>query len=666
MTKPRSSKRRRVKSSPNKGDQKKLCQTSLDDIVVKTKSEKVKSRSNIFTVLCEDTETETETDKEIIVEKEGEQEDIEGIEVIEEEVEGQDNSIVQDKNQEDKEKREGKQNDFLCEIISPSDKLSQTTEKNQKSSMDQTTSIDLGTADEASIEENSGYENVERQLGQPTQDGVDLEGSLITGNQTILCSADTGHSEMLVQQSGYSGQQHQSQHQSSLSQHPQSMQIANNTGQTLDMTHHLQNQEKLLQQILQNQKQIQGSISTFEAKMCTISNQMSEQAEYIKDLECRVIRLEAQEPKDDVRHEELTSMSEHINRLERKQRERNLRLVGYEERSGENCRDIVSDIVYEQLGVEAYIEVAHRTGKKKDRPRHIIFTVSSVHDKFHILMAQRYLRDKNYFITEDLTHKDLERKRMLRPQIEKAKAEGHRWRFVNGKLYVSGKEVSHRPLEAETAVSQETHMEYELSSEYLSQNPVNDESLMQTSMKHPMTSSNQQPVALNSRMQDTSNKQVVYAEIHREDIDVTRPGQQENIVATQVMSVQHPGSIHQQANNTHQPNPGNVQQHQQPPQRHQPIQRQLQQQPPRRNHSQQPQLQQPPPHYQRPQQRPQQQRPQQQRPQQQPQQQRPQQQRPQQQRPQQQRSQQPQHPQLPQMHQQQHQASLRPATSSLE
>ena len=101
MTKPRSGKRRRVKSSPNKGDQsKRLCQTSLDDIVVKTKSEKVKSKSNIFTVLCEDTETESDTDKKIIAEKEGEQEDIEGIEVIEEEVEGQDNSIVQDKNQE--------------------------------------------------------------------------------------------------------------------------------------------------------------------------------------------------------------------------------------------------------------------------------------------------------------------------------------------------------------------------------------------------------------------------------------------------------------------------------------------------------------------------------------------------------------------------------------
>ena len=188
---------------------------------MKTKSEKVKSRSNIFTVLCEDTEIESDTDKEIIAEKEDHED-------IEEEVEGQDNSIVQDKNQEDKEKRKGKQNDVLCEIISPGDKLSQTTEKNQKNNMDQTNSNDLGTTDEANTEENSVYENVERQLGQPTQDEVDLEGSLITGNQTVLCSADTGHSEMLVQQSGYLGQQHQSQHQSFLSQHPQNMQIANN------------------------------------------------------------------------------------------------------------------------------------------------------------------------------------------------------------------------------------------------------------------------------------------------------------------------------------------------------------------------------------------------------------------------------------------------------
>ena len=283
----------------------------------------------------------------------------------------------------------------------------------------------------------------------------------------------------------------------------------------------------------------------------------------------------------------------------------------------------MSDIVYEELGVETHIEVAHRTGKKKDRPRHIIFTVSSVHDKFHILMAQRYLRDKNYFITEDLTQQDLERKRMRRPQIEKAKAEGRKWRFVNGKLYVPRREVSHKPLE--NAVPQEGRMEYELSGEsqpcsqpqqsplmqqsdhripyadivvhstqnivnpsifqedhtpmeyernskYLGQNLVNDGSPMQASI--------QQPVAPkpHAYAQDKVNKQVVYAEVHNEDINedinVTHQRQQQDILETEVVTIQQQTSIQQQQSNTCQPRSGNVQQHlpiqhQQPQQRHQ-------------------------------------------------------------------------------------------------
>ena len=43
-------------------------------------------------------------------------------------------------------------------------------------------------------------------LVKATQEEVDIERSLITGNQAVLCSADTGHSEKLVQHSGYSGE----------------------------------------------------------------------------------------------------------------------------------------------------------------------------------------------------------------------------------------------------------------------------------------------------------------------------------------------------------------------------------------------------------------------------------------------------------------------------
>ena len=69
-------------------------------------------------------------------------------------------------------------------------------------------------------------------------------------------------------------------------------------------------------------------------------------------------------------------------------------------------------------------------------------------------------------------------------------------------------------------------MEYEPDSEYLCQNLANDGSLMQTSM--------QQPVAPNSHAyaQDKANEQVVYAEVHNEDINVTHPRQQQDIMAT--------------------------------------------------------------------------------------------------------------------------------------
>ena len=82
----------------------------------------------------------------------------------------------------------------MCEIISQGAKLSQAAEKNQKNNMDRKNSMDLGTTDELNIEEeNSVDENAERQLGQPTQEEVDIERSLIKGNQAVLCSADTGH-----------------------------------------------------------------------------------------------------------------------------------------------------------------------------------------------------------------------------------------------------------------------------------------------------------------------------------------------------------------------------------------------------------------------------------------------------------------------------------------
>ena len=138
---------------------------------------------------------------------------------------------------------------------------------------------------------------------------------------------------------------------------------------------------------------------------------------------------------------QIKELNEQINKIERKSRERNLRLVGYEEKHSEDCKTIVEEIIYMQLEVYANIETAHRTGKRQDhKPRHIIFRVQSMEQKFDILQIQKEkLKESGLFITEDLTRNDLMEKIRLKPVIDKAKQKGEKWKFKNGKLMIEGK-----------------------------------------------------------------------------------------------------------------------------------------------------------------------------------------------------------------------------------
>ncbi len=59
--------------------------------------------------------------------------------------------------------------------------------------------------------------------------------------------------------------------------------------------------------------------------------------------------------------------------------------------------------------------------------------------KFDILNRKRtVLQEEEYFITEDMTQKDLERKTELKPVIEEAKQKKIAWKFRNGQLYLNG------------------------------------------------------------------------------------------------------------------------------------------------------------------------------------------------------------------------------------
>ncbi len=141
------------------------------------------------------------------------------------------------------------------------------------------------------------------------------------------------------------------------------------------------------------------------------------------------------------RMKDLKQLSDQVQNLERKSRERNLRLVGYKEQEGEDCSRIIEQLLLVHMRMDPQtVEVAHRTGRRiTGKPRHIIFRVNSVQKKINILKIQREaLKDQHYFITDDLTKNDLETKKRLHPIIQEARNKGQKWMFKNGHLYVNG------------------------------------------------------------------------------------------------------------------------------------------------------------------------------------------------------------------------------------
>ena len=174
----------------------------------------------------------------------------------------------------------------------------------------------------------------------------------------------------------------------------------------------LDNHGNLLKQILENQQRMQGNISKLDTHLSAINHRISQQAASIHDLEQRVVSLEASEP--NAQTEKLQSLEDCVNFMERKQRERNIRLIGIPENQYENCYDVVS--MTQELQVYVNVEVAHRTGRSgQQQPRHIIARVASAQGKLDILRAQKhFLKNKACFFVEDLTKKDYETKQALK------------------------------------------------------------------------------------------------------------------------------------------------------------------------------------------------------------------------------------------------------------
>lgn len=127
--------------------------------------------------------------------------------------------------------------------------------------------------------------------------------------------------------------------------------------------------------------------------------------------------------------------ADRINVQERFSRRSNIRIVGFPCTENESCEGIVKSVM-EKVGVSnVRIERAHRDGRlNPTRPRHILAKLSFYQDKITALKHQRRaLENEPFFITDDLTKRDLQEKRKWASQVTQLYNQGTKLRFSAGK-----------------------------------------------------------------------------------------------------------------------------------------------------------------------------------------------------------------------------------------
>ncbi len=221
----------------------------------------------------------------------------------------------------------------------------------------------------------------------------------------------------------------------------------------------LQNMKALFvkaERICDNQDCVSRKLDSLEKKMNNFDVKLTEQGKSIefahaeiKDLrnECKQMATMSNGLKSttEKQSQNMCLVQDRVNNLERKQKERNIRIVGIEEKKDENVQKTVCDLLSHHFKLDdVEIEDAYRFGTKgvtrngKQLPRHIVVTMKRAEDRLSIMRSKgTVLKDEDFFITDDLIDADRRRRDELKPVMEKARKDGKKVVFKHGKLYIN-------------------------------------------------------------------------------------------------------------------------------------------------------------------------------------------------------------------------------------
>ncbi|KAI8511874.1 hypothetical protein Bbelb_109740 [Branchiostoma belcheri] len=171
-----------------------------------------------------------------------------------------------------------------------------------------------------------------------------------------------------------------------------------------------------LKDLLKGQCDLKTKVESFEA---SVNNSLEHIFERVEKLETKNETLETKTKQQESVVEQLV---EKCNTLERFSRRNNFRIVGVPVSRGENCIYVVSEILKNDFNLEsATIERAHRDGK-------------GFRDKVAVMIkAKNALREKDYYVVDDLTKDDLREKKKWKTEVAAAYSRGGKCRFFAGK-----------------------------------------------------------------------------------------------------------------------------------------------------------------------------------------------------------------------------------------
>ena len=140
----------------------------------------------------------------------------------------------------------------------------------------------------------------------------------------------------------------------------------------------------------------------------------------------------------------MRSLETELNALQRYTRGFNICIIGMPESDSENCITSIQVVLKEKFGLNSpVIKNAHHVGSNRGgKPRQVIARFFSRAVRRDVMIvAKEKLEGTGYRFIDDLTNKDLE-KRRLKPLMNELYRDNQRPRFVNGRLYGNGRPVT--------------------------------------------------------------------------------------------------------------------------------------------------------------------------------------------------------------------------------